>query len=42
MYPNPCPYCNAPNGSNCGHGLGGNQGLDTNQNEDRPKSASTH
>lgn len=26
LNPNRCPYCNAPNGSGCGHGLGGNQG----------------
>lgn len=34
MNPNSCPYCGRPNGSNCGHGLGGNQGL-TNRNGDR-------
>lgn len=26
MYPNPCPQCGEPNGSGCGHGIGGNQG----------------
>lgn len=36
QYPNPCPQCGAVNGSGCGHGLGGNQGIVASQSQVPP------